>query len=379
MKYLNKNLLMLLTGILILVIASSCGEDEVTGEPSISYIRVTNPDQSDSLLVAGYLGDVIVIVGKNLGSIKEVWFNDQEATIVPTFVTNTSVLVNIPSGAPAVVTNEIRALFGGGKEITTPFTIEIPGPEIEYMLNEWEPVGGTTEIHGEYFFDPIQVMFPGNVEAEVNVVSSTVIEVTVPEGATMGPVTVSTNFGEEASPFYYADNRNLIWHSDPVTGWWGADRMIDASDPDAINGNYVRMTGTIGEWQWVDWIGGPADAIGDQAVAIPDQAIQRPDLYYLKFETKTDLPFNANRINILFGTIDGVDFASQIYEFLPTLDTDGKWQTIFIPFDEVIDSMPGMQSVNPSGYGFRFWMWGPGGTLELDMSFDNFRVVPRES
>lgn len=48
------------------------------GIPEIYYIRVPNPESADSLLVRAFMDNSIVLVGKNLTSIREMWFNDKK-------------------------------------------------------------------------------------------------------------------------------------------------------------------------------------------------------------------------------------------------------------------------------------------------------------
>ena len=55
----------------------------------LDYVRITRPESSDSLLVGAGQGQLIAIVGKNLQDAVEVWFNDQQAILTPTYITNT--------------------------------------------------------------------------------------------------------------------------------------------------------------------------------------------------------------------------------------------------------------------------------------------------
>jgi hypothetical protein len=86
-KYLNNKFLMTLTVVLIAVIGlstNSC-KKEVAGDPEIFYVRVTDPDRSDSLMIGAYMGHLIAIMGQNLGEVREIWFNDQKATLNPPY------------------------------------------------------------------------------------------------------------------------------------------------------------------------------------------------------------------------------------------------------------------------------------------------------
>jgi hypothetical protein len=108
---------------------------------------------------------------------------------------------------------------------------------------------------------------------------------------------------------------------------------------------------------------------------IPDAAILKPEDYYLKFEVNTLKPYNASliRINVALNSED-----NNAYLWKPPFDTKGQWQTVIIPFEEVVASYAVKPTVNPAGYWSRLLIQGPG-DLDADIAFDNFRVVPKVS
>ena len=64
------------------------------------------------------------------------------------------------------------------------------------------------------------------------------------------------------------------------------------------------------------------------------------------------------------------------YKWLPPYDTKGQWQTVIIPFDDIVTSYGAPLILSANGYWCRLLFHG-GGDLDCDMSFDNFRVVPK--
>src|SRR5689334_1456240 len=110
MKSINKILLILLVSVGASAGFISCKKDH-TGTPTISYVRITRPESSDSLLVGAGQGQLIAIVGNNLKDAVEVWFNDQAARLTPTYITNTSLLVSVPSQIPTAVSNKLKIVF----------------------------------------------------------------------------------------------------------------------------------------------------------------------------------------------------------------------------------------------------------------------------
>src|SRR6188508_141794 len=122
MKSINKILLVLimLTGVAGIFIACDKNNDD-SGTPSVNYVRITRPESSDSLLIGAGQGLLIAIVGNNLKNTSEIWFNDQQAVLTPTYITNTSILVSVPSQIPKKITNKMRLVFSDGKELLYDF------------------------------------------------------------------------------------------------------------------------------------------------------------------------------------------------------------------------------------------------------------------
>ena len=358
---------------------TSCTDNEApnNGKPMISYVRVTAPESSDSLLVAGYQGAVVAIMGQNLQDTRQVWFNDRKASLSPTYITSTTIITNIPSQIPNVISNKMALVFANGDTLYHDFEVSISEPVITTMNCEYVATGGTAVIRGDYFYEPLTVTFTGGVTGELIEVEDNILHVKVPEGAEPGPLTITTNFGETVSDFWFRDNRNIFISDDPWSGWWGEDLVVPGSDPLAINGNFTRMKTKIGSWAWIEMIGGPADALGPISKNIPDDAVLHPADYYLKFEVNTLKPYNGNRIKIMLGRVTNPDpnWDTEPYFWEPPFDTEGEWKTVAIPFEDVVANYADW-SVSPDGYGVKIWFHGPG-ELDADMAFDNFRVVPK--
>jgi len=356
----------------------ACKKDADGREPKVSYVRITDPASSDSLLIGAAQGKLIAIMGENLGGAVEMYFNDQPASLTPTFITNTSILVNVPSQIPLAINNKLTIVFKSGKTLLYDFSVQISKPVVNNMLSEFVDDGEVAVIRGDYFYQPLTVTFTGGKVGTVVASTDKQIQVRIPAGAQPGPVTVKTNFGETKSNFWFRDNRNIFLSSDPFEGWWNASYVVTApgaSDPPKINGNYIRFNKAIGGWSWNEVAGGPASAMPLQSKNIPDAAILKPEDYNLKFEVNTLKPYNANmlKINVALNAED-----NNAYLWKPPYDTKGQWQTVVIPFEEVVASYATKPVPNPNGYWTRLLFHGPG-DLDADISFDNFRVVPKVS
>ena len=374
-----QSILFLSAAIAIAGIYTSCKKENLpnNGDPQIRYVRITSPESSDSLLVGAYQSNLIAIIGENLQDAREIWFNDQKASLTPTYITSTTILVSVPAEIPKEITNTLKIIFSNGKTLEHHFKVEISEPAVSSMNSEYVLTGNIATIRGDYFYEPLTVTFTGNVQGELVLIEDKAIRVIVPEGAEPGPVTVTTNFGSTSSDFWFRDNRNIFISSDPFTGWWNASYVVSdpgPGDPPAINGNYIRVNKAIGGWNWIEVAGGPPNAMGPISKNIPDEAILKPEDYNLKFEVNTIKPYNNNMIKINVGLSN--DFNNDQYLWAPPYDTKGEWQTVVIPFNEIAASYGGSLSVSPDGYYTRILFHG-GGDLDCDMCFDNFRIVPK--
>ena len=377
MKKINKIVAILFITMAATTIYTSCSkENDDSGEPRVRYVRITRPESKDSLLVGAGQGRLIAIVGENLGGVTEVWFNDQKANLTPTYITNTTVLVTVPTPIPIIISNKLKMVFKNGKTLERDFVVEISEPWIQNMVSEFVNTGEVATIRGDFFYEPLTVAFTGGVAGTLVDVKDDLIQVRVPAGVQPGQITVKTNFGETKSDFWFRDNRNIFISSDPFTGWWNASYVVSnpgAADPPLINGNYIRFKKPIGAWSWNELAGGPASAMGEISKKVPDAAILKPEDYYLKFEVNTVKPYTSNlmKINVALNAEDNDN-----YKWNPPFDTKGQWQTVAIPFETVTGSFKVKPTVNPNGYWCRILFHGPG-DLDADICFDNFRVVPK--
>ncbi len=202
-------LFLILFGLFSAMLFQSCEKEDDTTDPnavpSIKYVRMTDPDKSDSLITHAFMGNTVALIGDNLGAVVECWFNDQEAILNTAFITNNCIIVTIPNEIPEVVSDEIKLVTKGKVEYTYAFGVDVPAPLVRSMLCEYVPDGGDAVIKGNFFLDdpnkPLQVFFPGNLEAEVKSVAIDEIVVTVPDGAGVGQITVNPCMGQPAHRF----------------------------------------------------------------------------------------------------------------------------------------------------------------------------------
>jgi hypothetical protein len=370
---------------LIAVLAGSgiflgCSEEELAngGKPMVSYVRITRPTSSDSLLVAAGQGQMIAIMGENLQDIRQLWFNDQRAVLNPSFITSKTVITRVPTQIPNSITNQIRMVFGNGEELLYDFEVAISEPIVSYMKSEYVNTGDVAIIFGDYFYEPLTVTFTGGVQGEIVTREDDMLEVRVPDGAQPGPITVATNFGTTESDFWFRDNRNVFGNMDATVfdGWWHGKDFIVASDPaiPAVDNKFIRINKALGNGDWFEFYVGEGGAMAQQTKNIPADAITNPGAYSLKFELNTLSSLAGAKIRMYVGNKMGDERNTMNYTWQPNINTGGKWETISIPFQNIIEKNPNIK-VDPAGYGISFWFW-EGSAMTANFGIDNLRVVP---
>ncbi len=362
-------------------IVFSCSEDDLPngGKPMISYVRVTDPASSDSLVVSAGQGQMIAIVGENLADAREMWINDQQAVLSPTFITNTTIITRVPSKIPSEITNKMTIYFGSGDPLVYDFAVDISAPAISYMMSEYVNTGEVATIVGDFFYEPVTVTFTGGVEGQILELEDKTIQVVVPDGAEPGPLTITTNFGSTESSFWFRDDRNIIASFDGTTNglWWGPTYIKSADDDiENINGKFIRMKNNLGAWGWFElYVGPPESDVALELKNIPEGAFTNPDDYVLKFEMNTLKPLTGAYIHMYFGPTIEPGRHSAKYIWQPNVDTKGMWETISIPWADVLAANTEL-TYNPSGYGTSIHFSGPN-PVTGDFAMDNMRVVPR--
>lgn len=375
-----------------------------SGMPVVNYIRITNPDKSDSLVVSALMGDVIVLMGENLQNVNQVWFNDQPATVNTNLVTSTAIIVTVPNVIPGIVTNQIRLITASKKDtLKVPFNVKVPAPQLDAMACEYVPAGGTATIQGNFFIDdpgsPLKVIFPGNVEGTVTSVTIHEVKVTVPPGAGVGPLQIKSIYGSGRSSFYFRDDRNIILDFDTKTaaGGWRSGVLAN-SDPDPISGNYVKFSGTMTGKAGDTW---NEDAFSfdywPAATGQPDLPIYSGDIAnaVIKFECYVVNPWQSGALQMIFtpyattGTNSYIGDASVPrglwipWKATGSYQTDG-WITVTLPLSDFKYSGDGSICANSltaemlRGLTFFIWNGGVKGTDgTIKMCIDNIRVVTK--
>ena len=375
-----------------------------SGKPTVSYVRIPDATSSDSLITHAFMGTTIALIGENLRSVKEIWFNDQQAILNTSLITPTALIVVVPNTIPDNVSGKIYMITASNDTVKYDFGVDVPSPLLNSMNCEYVADGGNAVLNGNFFL-PVdgstlpEVYFSPNIKAEVVSATITKITVKVPTGAGVGPISVKSRYGTTRSKaFYFRDNRGMIldWDNTNAAGGWRSG-VIASTNPTGISGNYVRFSGSLDDSSWNEdgfsfnlWGTANGRPQGDLFSIDPASAV-------IKFEVNVDKAWSSSALQMIFtpwttsGTnsyiADGTT-PRGLWNPWATADkgtymTDG-WITVTIPIKDFKYDHTGklLKMADPGNYGgLTFFVYNGGvvGTpCTPDICIDNIRVVPAE-
>lgn len=404
------------------------------GVPTLKYVRSPLPEEADSLLVGAYLGNTVCLVGDNLRSIYELYFNDQKATLNTSYMTDHTILVDIPKNIPEEVTNKIYMVTKSGAKVDFDFSVMVPAPVVSSMSCEYAPAGSEAVLYGDYFVDdpnvPLTISMPGDITVEgeqITSITKTAVKFIVPVGAVQGNIRVKSIYGTGQSVFQYKDTRNILFDWDgkyegalAAGNSWNGDNekkgQILASVP-SVDGKYMVMgpaTLSGGQWQtpgeylMMYW---PDQHATQGCVPLYDlpqfkKMLEEYELEDLavKFEAYVPAsnPWMAEGMQIQFTSLDEVSMENQNHDYVygegkeprgvwvpweetGSYDTGNQWVTVTLKMSEFNKQVSGVVSesefTKEKLAGLSIFLRGggvDGKECEPIICIDNIRVVPVE-
>ncbi|MBR1389276.1 MAG: IPT/TIG domain-containing protein [Prevotella sp.] len=365
------------------------------GIPSINFIRPVSASSCDSIITSASMQSTICIVGDNLRSVTGLLFNDQQAVLNTSYMTDNTLIVTIPNEIPGTVTDKIYFATNSNDTVTYDFHVVIPAPVVSSMSNEWAEAGEDVTIIGDYFLDyaefPIAVNFGDSYtlpRSAIKSISKTKIVFTMPENAPEEKVSVTSIYGKTEGAFKYRDNRGMLFDFDTpcktgvVLGNHGWHARVIQSDETSLSGNYLVMGGGAamgvdggwndGDFSFEYWAGNWADPENyAEYVRISDLA-DFTDFANLNLKFEMNIPkdnaWSAAPMQIFFGGVTQISQGNagvkDIYGnvlagcnntffhtqgtlpralYMPWKDTedllyhtDGQWTTVTIPLADFI-------------------------------------------
>ena len=403
---------------------ASC-EDEpdkyvvASGTPTVKYVRVTDIAASDSLLSGAYMSSNICIVGENLRSVYELYFNDQKAVLNTSYITDHTLIVDVPKDIPAVVTDKIYMITQSKDTVKYDFKVLVPSPTVNTMSCEFAKPGSEVTLYGDFFIDdpnvPITITMAGNVEVtQITKLTKTAISFILPADATSGYINVKSIYGVGRSKFRYYDTRNVLFDWDGShgglsigKGWRDGSKVKKEEDENSIDGAYICFTGDMAGGVGTTWA---EDAFSfnywpdaSDKLTLRKEFADMIDEYgvnglQLKFEVNvpSSNPWQAGGLQIIFNGNPAGDNAYFSDTNVPrglwipwrstgSYDTNGKWVTVSLNLSDFNKTHEGNRC--DVGFdktmldGLTFFVWN-GGVEGKDCTpiimIDNIRVVPVE-
>ena len=426
MKYLNKILAALTISAGFLAVSCEDQPDAFVpaeGVPSVDFIRYAD---RDIVITQAFMQEAVCLVGNNLRSINQLWFNDQEAVLNTSYITDNTLVVSVPKTKATVRTDKIYMITAAKDTVTYDFVVLAPAPVVKAMSNEYAKEGEEVTITGQYFISPITIEFQGAVVEEADMkLSETAATFKIPAGTQPGVVKVTTASGTTKAPFQYRDPRGLITNFDGGTdvvpqGW---NFKGEYKSEGGVDGNYVELKSAnvldeSGAWNedykidfWCgNWNGDPMSVTSGPGTPIC-YVVDFTDFknMALKFEIRIPKsnPWSSGAMQLIFASADkaandswqnntfvhssasdpaGLDLCRGLWrpwEATGEFHTDDKWITVTVPFSEFIynsDGTPGLVPLErPEDFAsFVIWAWSGGvNGKECNPIFriDNIRAV----
>ena len=389
------------------------------GVPTISYVRYAD---RDVFIEQAFMDEVLCIVGTNLKSVHDIYFNDQKAILNPSYITDNTLVVSVPNSQATEVTNKLYLYNKDGEGVDYDFKVLPPVPKVYSISNEWAKVGEEVTLVGKYFMDVQSVSMPGAEVTDFTVNDSEHITFRVPAGVSAGPVSVTTASGFANSAFQYLDQRNMLFDFDGLRGGfaigngWRAPANGHLHNPgdddfEALDGSYLWLGGKDPTSNWAEdeysfdyWNS------EDPASSIPPlRSLPAFDAYIkkfgvggltLKFECliPTSAPWMGASMQLMFSSSSVVsnDNMNNTYfsdDNVPralwtpwqdtgSYDTGDKWITISVPLSEFTktpyDAVCSEKFDSSCLDGFALFVWGgySGAACEPVIAIDHIRVVP---
>lgn len=363
------------------------------GTPEVIYVCM--PTNKDSLITRAFTNNRVVLIGNNLRSITKLAFNDVEAVLNSSLITDHSLFVTVPSTLPTSPTDKIYMTNKDGVVTEYPFSVDISAPNLLSMNCEYVKPGEVATINGDYLLnydtDPMVITMPDGTEiTEFESLSQTQVQFVVPDGCTeSGPISVTTKYGTTKSTrFEFNDNRGILFDFDSgltQQGWHSRDITTDDT---ALDGNFVQLgngSATMSkDGGWDDsnfsfeyWCGNwnsipPYDmAVTDQGVPL-DKVVDFSDYQNMAVKFELYIPstsaWSAGALQVIFAGIDRVQLSAANNTFFRTktdggyglgrgiyrpwesagsFDTDDEWITVTMPISEFTYNFDGSAQETP--------------------------------
>lgn len=402
------------------------------GTPEVIYVCM--PTNKDSVITSAFTNNRVVLIGNNLRSVTELYFNDRQAVLNSSLITDHSLFVTIPRDLPGTPTDKIYMKNKSGVITEYPFTVDISAPVLSSMDCEYVQPGDEATINGDYLLSydnaPMVITMPdGKQVTEFKSLSQTSVSFIVPEGCTeSGAISVTTKYGTtKSTKFNFNDNRGIMADFNAGGGassngiipqGWNISATYSSEGGVPGCGDYAQLGDgsktTDGGWIedfklpfWCgNWNGDPMSIEPGNPGCPFCNFIDFSDFQNmaLKFELYIPKahPWSAGAMQLVFTnakTAANDSWQTNAYiqpegglcrglyrpwEQTGSFDTGDKWITVTVPFSEFVYNADGSKGTVPLSSAddfatFVLWPWSGGvdGTECAPVfRIDNIRAVP---
>jgi|SRR5690606_38825152 len=371
-NYIGQGLIFL---VLIPFVFVACNDDEeATGSPKITNVRLTDPETAGMSLTQAPLGATIVVEGVNLGNVTELYMNDEAIDLNPAFVTDKNIIFTISDSIPTLATypnvpNTIRVIARNGAYAIYDFQTLPPPAVITQISNELAKVGDEITLFGRYFYFVDSVVFPGDVvvtEGITTGANGTWLSVIVPEGfevaendrdilvaskSGVSSIGKGTKFSLGEGIVADFDNDGIFsWPQNGAGNWgWGipnSNIVNTAPGIDPYDGYFGLVNVILApDYAWAnEKVINLANWAGDQIFPTAPAEKYEDNIPIANFAAKMEMAVSTSasianlEVQIMVFDQDGTELTANVKMANFVKTTDGTWYTVTIPLDKVANN-----------------------------------------
>ena len=134
------------------------------GVPTVHYVRYAD---RDVLIEQAYMGEVVCFVGENLRSVRELYFNDRPALLNTSYMTDNTLIAAVPGELAKEKTDMAYLITKNQDTLKIDFKVLLPNPVLKAMSCEYQKPGTEVTLIGNYFAEPMSVVFEDGLGVEV--------------------------------------------------------------------------------------------------------------------------------------------------------------------------------------------------------------------
>jgi len=349
-----------------------------TGAPTITAVYDIADTAYSTPITTGELGQMVMVVGKNLNQATAIKFNTVECDMKEVYTMATQAVVRIPSTLSMEHVNQIEYTTPQGST-TYGFTIPFPDLTVDGLMCEFvnggQPVTVTGKNFDLYDFGNVSKAYIGTTELTISDVTNTSMKIMIPDATPDNSIITlhwqDANGSELTTTLPYRPTAHLLFgdFSNVQMNIDGVVNVTKENDSDVTTGaawlgyTHLHFSGSYGAWAWntIDLSCNMVNTDGD---------LSDLSQYVLKFEV-----LNSNNFPLTENT--GLQFCfnwGNSYSWNPGdgqgINTFGQWQTVTLPLEPMATN--GISA--PGSWQTLRIIFQPHTDYDADFRMANFRI-----